>query len=63
MIRIGGVFVHRGDIEMLLADEDGGPMPDALLDLTAVPVQPEGRLERRDDLSIFRINQGSVQRL
>lgn len=53
----------EGSTVLLLAGEDGGPMPDALLHLTAVPLQLEGRLERRDDLLIFRIDQGSVQKM
>ncbi|OYW62481.1 MAG: hypothetical protein B7Z10_01695 [Rhodobacterales bacterium 32-66-7] len=50
----------EGSTVVLLADADGGPMPDALLDLTARPIQLEGQLERRDDLMIFRIDEGSV---
>ncbi len=53
----------EGTTVVLLADADGGPMPDALYDLTAVPVVMEGRLERRDDLLIFRIDAGSVRRM
>ena len=48
---------------VLLAAQDGGPMPPALFDLTAIPVQMEGSLERRDDLLIFRIDTGSVRRM
>jgi hypothetical protein len=50
-----------GKTVVLLADADGGPMPVALLDLTAVPVEMTGQLERRDDLLIFRIDDGSVR--
>ncbi len=53
----------EGSTVVLLAAEDGGPMPDALLHLTAVPIQLEGRLERRDDLLIFRVDQSSIQRM
>ncbi len=53
----------EGSTVVLLAAGDGGPMPDALLHLTAVPIQLEGQLERRDDLLIFRIDQDSVQRM
>ncbi len=52
-----------GKTVVLLADADGGPMPAALLHLTAVPVEMTGLLERRDDLLIFRIDPGSVQSL
>lgn len=100
-VTAGGVFVRRGDLEMLLmggnglahkacanlciagglpavlvtalpvegstvvllADADGGPMPAGLLDLTAVPVEMTGHLERRDDLLIFRIDTGSARAL
>ncbi len=53
----------EGSTVVLLAAEDGGPMPEAMFDLTAVPIQLEGRLERRDDLLIFRIDERSVQRM
>lgn len=49
-----------GKTVVLLADADGGPVPASLLDLTAVPVEMTGQLERRDDLLIFRIDEGSV---
>lgn len=52
----------EGSTVVLLAAEDGGPMPDELLHLTAVPIQMEGQLERRDDLLIFRIDEGSIHR-
>lgn len=51
----------EGQTVVLLADEAGGPMPAALLDLTGVPVEMTGQLERRDDLLIFRIDAGSVR--
>jgi hypothetical protein len=50
----------EGATVVLLAAEDGGPMPDALYDLVAVPVSMDGTLERRDDLLIFRIDTGST---
>lgn len=53
----------EGKTVALLADADGGPMPDELLHLTAVPVELEGMLERRDDLLIFRVDRGSARRL
>ncbi|ODN72598.1 hypothetical protein [Methylobrevis pamukkalensis] len=45
-----------GHLFFLLASEDGGPMPAALLDRTGVPVVLEGTVERRDDLLIFRVS-------
>lgn len=53
----------EGGTEVLLADQDGGPMPPELFDLTAVPVTMEGRLERRDDILVFRIARGSVKKM
>jgi hypothetical protein len=38
-------------------------MPDALFDVTAVPIRLDGQLERRDDLLIFRVDEGSVLRM
>lgn len=43
-----------GSTVVLIAGPDGGPMPKALYDLVALPVQIEGQLERRDDLLVFR---------
>ncbi len=53
----------EGSSVVLLAAGDGGPMPGALLHLTAVPIQLEGRLERRDDLLIFRIDESSILKM
>ena len=53
----------EGSTVVVLAAADGGPMPDSLFDLTAVPLQMEGWLERRDDLLIFRIDEASVRRM
>lgn len=53
----------EGTTVVLLAAQDGGPMPDALFDLTAIPIQVEGHLERRDDLLIFRIGENSARRV
>lgn len=53
----------EGSTMVLLADKDGGPMSDALFDLTALPIQLDGHLERRDDLLIFRIDENSAQRM
>lgn len=53
----------EGSTVVLLAAEDGGPIPPALYNMTAVPVEMEGRLERRDDLLIFRIATGSARRM
>jgi hypothetical protein len=42
---------HEGrEAHLLLVDANGGPLNDRVLDMVAVPVTIEGRLERRDDL-------------
>jgi len=53
----------EGSTVVLLAAEGGGPMPVAAFDLTAIPIQLEGWLVRRDDLLIFRIDESSVRRM
>ncbi|MFP5076170.1 hypothetical protein ACLE20_02580 [Rhizobium sp. YIM 134829] len=60
---IGGVppvFVTTAPVEgrnfLLMAGPDGGPLPRALLDKTAVLMELEGEVERRDDLLIFRVD-------
>lgn len=53
----------EGTTVVLLASSDGGPMPHWMLDLTAIPLQLEGQLERRDDLLILRVDQSSVHRM
>ncbi|MDX2288362.1 MAG: hypothetical protein NW217_06020 [Hyphomicrobiaceae bacterium] len=61
------VLVANGAIEgrsfFLLADEAGQPVADRLLDATAVPVEVEGRVERRGDLLVLRLDLKSVKRL
>ncbi|HUG63204.1 MAG TPA: hypothetical protein VMP03_15260 [Methylomirabilota bacterium] len=51
----------EGATMVLLADRDGGPLPDAVLDYTATPVEIEGTLERRDDLLVFRVDTDGVK--
>lgn len=51
----------EGSTVVLLADEDGGPIPEALYDLTAIPIRLVGHLERRDDLLIFRIDESTAE--
>jgi hypothetical protein len=54
------VFVSSGPVDghifFLLASRDGGPMPAALLDKTAIRVVLEGTIERRADLLIFKVD-------
>ena len=58
---VGGippVFVSTDDVAgstfFLLADQDGNPLPDTFTDLTALLIELEGSVERRDDLMIFK---------
>jgi hypothetical protein len=53
----------EGSTVVLLAAKDGGPMPKELFDLTAIPIELEGQLERRDDLLIFRIDESTARRM
>ncbi|MCB9960380.1 MAG: hypothetical protein H6843_17420 [Rhodospirillaceae bacterium] len=65
---IGGVppvFVSTqavaGEEFLLLADAEGGPVTDAVLDHVAMLVDVEGEVERRGDLLVFRIDPASLQ--
>ncbi|MCA8883528.1 MAG: hypothetical protein KDA50_07250 [Rhodobacteraceae bacterium] len=65
---IGGVppvFVTTDKVDgtefFLLADADGGPVTDAILDHTATLVEAEGRLERHGGLHVFRLDPGSLR--
>ena len=60
---IGGVppvFVSTGEIEgtsfFLLADQDGGPLPEDIYDLVAILVELEGEVERLDDILVFKVD-------
>jgi hypothetical protein len=53
----------EGSTVVVLAGSDGGPMPDAMFDLTAIPLQVEGQLERRDDLLILRVDESSIRKM
>ncbi len=65
---IGGVppvFVSTGPVEgesfFLMAGPDGGPIPERLLDSTAVLVQLEGEVVRRGALLIFQVDPESLE--
>ncbi len=67
---IGGIppmfVVYRevGDpLVMLLADSSGGPVPEAMLNHTSHYVELSGRLERRADLLVFKVDPASPRRL
>ncbi len=60
---IGGappVFSSTGPVNdqtfFLLADKDGGPLDDSILDLTALLVEVEGSVEQRGNILILRID-------
>ena len=46
----------EGKTYMLMADKDGGPLPDNFGDYVAVLVQLEGEIERLDDLLVFKVD-------
>lgn len=50
-----------GDQFLLLADAEGGPVTDAILDHVATLVEIEGAVERRGALLVFRIDPASIR--
>lgn len=65
---IGGtppVFVSTDPVEgqsfFLLADLEGGPVTEEILDHVALLVQVEGLIERRGDLLVFRIDPATIE--
>lgn len=60
------LFVATGPIDgediLLLADAEGGPIPDALLARTAEIVEIEGRAERRGGIVVLRVDPATVRR-
>ena len=46
----------EGETFLLMADRDGGPLPDNFRDYVAVLVQLEGEVERLDDLLVFKVD-------
>lgn len=59
------VFVSTAPVAgrnfFLLASADGGPMPAALKDRTAVRIELDGEIERRDNLMVFKVDPASVR--
>lgn len=59
------VFATTGAVDgerfLLLAGPDGGRMPPAMLDFTALLIEAEGEVFQRGDLLIFRIEPDSVK--
>ncbi len=67
---IGGappVFVANGDVDgasfFLIADLAGRPIAERLVDFMAVPVEVEGRIERRGDLPVLLLDSTQIKRL
>jgi hypothetical protein len=59
------VFVSTGAVAgskfFLLGDADGGPLPDGFRDFTALRIEVEGEVERRDDLLVFKVDLDSAE--
>ena len=59
------VFVATDEIDgtpfLLMADADGGPVTDKILDHTATLVEIEGAVERRGALLVFRIDPETIR--
>lgn len=53
----------EGETFLLLADAEGGPLPDAYRDWTALFMSIEGQLERHGALLIFKVDLSTAQRL
>jgi len=51
-----------GQSHLLLADADGGPVTAQVMELTALLVEAEGRVERRGGILVFRIDPARVGR-
>lgn len=67
---VGGapaVFVAQGGVEgedfLLLADQSGAPLPDAVYDLTAVLITLDGQVERHGGLLVFKADLSSAELL
>lgn len=45
----------------LVADADGGPMAEAMLDVTALLIEAEGRVERHGGMNVFLIDADTVE--
>lgn len=59
------VFVSTGEVAgsqfFLLGNADGGPLPDRFRDFSALRIQLEGEIERRDDLLVFKVDLDSAE--
>ena len=50
-----------GDAFFLLADADGGPLPEALYDWAALFISLDGAVERRGDLLVFKVDLSTAE--
>lgn len=61
------VFVSAGSVEgvqfFLLADEEGGRLPDTMFDLVGLTIEIDGEIERRGDLLVFKVDLESARKL
>jgi len=59
------VFVSSQPVEgsefLALGGPDGGPLPQAMLDFTALYISVEGTIERRGDMLVFLVDPDSVE--
>ncbi|MEM7074444.1 MAG: hypothetical protein AAGA28_05155 [Pseudomonadota bacterium] len=59
------VFVTTQPVEghefLMIGSHDGGPVPDALLDQTAVFVSVEGKVELRGGLAVFLVDPDTIE--
>jgi hypothetical protein len=67
---VGGippVFVSAGAVEgteyLMLGDEAGGPLPESYRDLTAIPLELEGEIDRIGDLLVFKVDLATARML
>ena len=45
----------------LIGTQDGEPLPAGILDFVAIPVEAEGRIERRGDLMVFKLDVATLK--
>jgi hypothetical protein len=50
------------EVYHLLADPDGGPVTDAVIDHVGDPIEVTGRLEKHDDLHVLKVRAAGIRR-
>ena len=62
---VPAVFVSTSPVDghrfFLLADQDGKPLGDRLYDLVALLIEVEGRVEKLDDIAVFKMDVSTVK--